>query len=65
MHPINRWIVRFERFSTKYNRLISAHSSTPITTPSSPDNQASLRDQPDNPRLSADWSRSQPAQVVQ
>jgi hypothetical protein len=63
--PVNRWIARFERFSTKYSRLISAHCSTPITTPSSPDDQASLRDQPDNLRLSAEWSRFQPAQVDQ
>ena len=65
MRPVSRWIARFERFSTKYSRLISAHCSTPITAPSSPDNQARLRDQPDNVRLSAEWSSFQPAQVVQ
>ena len=63
--PVSRWISRFDRFSTKYIRLISAHCSTPITAPSSPDNQARLRDQPDNVRLSAEWSRFQPAQMVQ
>jgi hypothetical protein len=35
--PVSRWIARFERFSTKNNRLISAHCSTPIHTSSSPD----------------------------
>ena len=63
--PVSRWIARFERFSTKYSRLTSAHCSTPITAPSSPDNQARLQDQPDNVRLSAERSRFQPTQVVQ
>jgi len=37
MGPRHPRIARFERFSTKYSRLISAHCSTPITHSSSPD----------------------------
>jgi hypothetical protein len=36
---VSRWIARFERFSTKYNRLISAHCSTPIDNSSSLDHK--------------------------
>ncbi len=37
--PMRRCIARLERRSTKYNRLLSAHCSTPTTNSSSPDNK--------------------------
>ncbi len=65
--PISRWIARFERFSTKYNRLISAHLLHADQHSSSPDHidRASVRTEPDDNRLNARRSSIQPAQVAQ